>query len=102
MNPKAPQLLAGDTNVGMDLAPADEWVLNAMTTIRQRLSGCSLLMPPTVAEKRAWLARQADEPDDREAAHVLLRRHRSWGLEMIHAVPLGNAYVERIAGSAGQ
>jgi len=81
----------------MDLAQGDEWVLDAMATIRRRLPGCSLLVPPTVAEELAWLADQAEEPDEREAASAFLRRHRTWGFKLIHTVPLGNAYVEQIA-----
>lgn len=61
MNPKAPQLLAGDTNVGMDLAQGHEWVLDAISTIRRRLPGCSLLVPPTVSEELAWLATHAEQ-----------------------------------------
>ncbi len=102
MNPKAPQLLAGDTNVGMDLAQGHEWVLDALSTIRRRLSGCSLLVPPTVAEELAWLATQAEQADEREAAHYFLRQHRRWGFELVHTVPLGNAYVEQIAGRLRQ
>jgi predicted nucleic acid-binding protein len=98
MNPKAPQLLAGDTNIGMDLAQGDEWVLDAMSTIRRRLSGCALLIPPTVAEELAWLAVHGEEADEPEAARTFLRRHRTWGFELIHTVPLGNSYVEQIAG----
>jgi len=94
MNPKAPQLLAGDTNVGMDLAQGHEWVLDAMSTIRCRLPGCSLLVPPTVSEELAWLATHAEQAKEREAAHSFLRKHRSWGFEVVHTVPLGNAYVE--------
>lgn len=97
MNPKAPQLLAGDTNVGMDLAQGHEWVLDAMSTIRRRLPGCSLLVPPTVSEELAWLATHAEQAEEREAAHSFLRQHRSWGFELVHTVPLGHAYVEQIA-----
>jgi len=98
MPPKAPQLLAGDTNVGLDLAQSDEWVIDALSTIRARLPDASLLIPPTVAEELAWLAGQAEEPEERLAASTFLRRHRDWGFELIPTVPLGNAFVERVAG----
>lgn len=98
MNPKAPQLLDADTNVGTDLAQGEDWVLDAMSTIRRRWAGCSLLIPPTVAGKLAWLAGQAELHGEREAAREFLRRHRSWGFELVHTVPLGNDYVEQIAG----
>ena len=74
MKPKTPPLLAGDTNVGMDVARGHEWVLDAMSTIRRRLPGCSLLVPPTVSEELAWLATQAEQAEEREAAHSFLRR----------------------------
>jgi hypothetical protein len=57
MNPKAPQLLAGATNVGMDLAQGHEWVLDAMSTIRRRLPGCSIL--PTSDERLRTIDFQA-------------------------------------------
>jgi len=97
MNLKPPQLLAVDTNVGMDLAQNHEWVLDAMSTIRQRLPGSSLLVPPTVSEELAWLAEQADEFQERMAARLFLREHRRWGFQLVPSVPLGNAYVEQIA-----
>ena len=70
MNPQAPQLLAGDSNVGMDLAQGHEWLWHALSAIRRRLPGCSLLVPPTVAEELAWLATQAGQAKEREAAHA--------------------------------
>src|SRR5437867_2981124 len=97
MNPKAPQLLAGDTNVGIDLAQDDEWVLDAMSTIQRRLPDCSRLVPPTVAEELAWLADHAEERKEREAARTFLGKHRSWQFELIRTIPLGGAYVETIA-----
>lgn len=97
MKPTAPQLLAGDPNVGMDLADGNEWVLDAMATIRRRLPGCSLLVPPTVAEELAWLAVQAEEPEERESARSFPRQHRTWGFALAHAVPLGGAYVDQVA-----
>ena len=97
MNPKAPQLVAGDANVAIDLAQDNEWVLDAMSTIRGRLPGCSLLVPPTVSEELAWLADHAEAVKEREAARRFLRHHRTWGFELIRTIPLGNAYVERIA-----
>jgi predicted nucleic acid-binding protein len=97
MNPKAPRLLAADTNVAVDLAQDDEWVLDAMSTIRRRLSGCSLLVPPTVSEELGWLTDHAEERAEREAAQTFLRKHRAWGFELIRTTPLGNAFVETIA-----
>jgi len=97
MNLKAPQILAADTNVGVDVAQGDEWVLDALSTIRRRLPGSSLLVPPTVSEEFAWLVLHADGAGERAAAHEFLRRHRKWGFQLLHTVPLGDAYVEKIA-----
>lgn len=97
MNPKAPQLIAGDANVAIDLAQENEWVLDALSTIRGRLPGCSLLVPPTVSEELAWLVDHAEAAKERDAARRFLRLHRTWGFELIRTLPLGNAYVERIA-----
>jgi len=97
MNPKAPQLLAVDANVALDLAQESGWVLDALSTIRARLPGCSLLVPPTVSEELAWLADHAEEATTRTDARKFLRRHRTWGFELIRAIPLGDAYAEKIA-----
>jgi hypothetical protein len=37
MNLKAPQVLASDSHVGLDLAQGNDWVLDAFLTIRRRL-----------------------------------------------------------------
>ena len=79
MNLKAPQVLAGDTNVGMDLAQGNDWVLEAVSSIRRRLPDCSLLVRPTVLEELAWLGVRAEETLEREAAFEFLRKHRVWG-----------------------
>ncbi len=46
MNLNAPHVLAGDTNVSIDLAQGSEWVLDAVSTIRRRLPDSSILVPP--------------------------------------------------------
>lgn len=61
MNLKAPQVLAADTNVGMDLAQGNDWVVDAIATIHRRLPESLLLVPPTVSEEMAWLAVHAEE-----------------------------------------
>jgi len=99
MNQRLPQVLAADTNVCMDLAQGDDWVADALFTIRRRLPGCSLLVPPTVSEELAWLAVHAKEIPVRQAAQLFLRQHRTWGFQLVHAVPLGEDYVGKIAAS---
>ncbi len=97
MNPRAPQLLAADANVALDLAQKNDWVLDALSTIRTRLAGCSLLVPPTVSDEPAWLADHAEESKTRTHARKFLRHHRTWGFELVRAIPLGDAYVEKVA-----
>jgi predicted nucleic acid-binding protein len=97
MNPKAPQILAADTNVGVDLADGNDFILDAISTIRRRLPRSSFLISPTVSEELAWLSAYADEAIVRRAAHSFLRGHRQWGFQMINAVPLGDPYVNKIA-----
>ena len=43
-------LVAVDTNVLLDRANDDELVIDALETIRRRLSGCELIVSPTVVE----------------------------------------------------
>jgi len=45
----------------------------------------------------AWLAVHAEEIQERSAAREFLRRHRAWGFQLLHTVPLGDAYVSDIA-----
>jgi hypothetical protein len=68
-----------------------DWVLDAVSTICRRLPDCSLLVPPTVSEELAWLAAHAKEILEHEAACNFLRRHRAWGFQLVHTVPLGDA-----------
>ena len=97
MNPQAPHVLAADTNIGMDLAGGNDWAIDALSTIRRRLPESSLLVPPTVSEELAWLADNAEETLVSEAALEFLHRHRAWGFQLLHTVPLGDSYVGRIA-----
>jgi len=84
MNLNAPHVLAGDTNVSIDLAQGSEWVLDAVSTIRRRLPDSTILVPPpTVSEELAWLADHAAESTERRAAHDFLRQHRTWGFRLL-------------------
>src|SRR5438874_7671354 len=96
MNLNVPHVVAADTNVCIDLAQGNEWVLDALATIRRRLPASSLLIPPTVSEELAWLTEHAEKAAEREGARNFLRQHRTWGFQLLHVVPLGNLYVPRI------
>src|SRR6266700_2394385 len=96
MNLNAPHVLDGDTNGAIDLTQGSEWILDALSTIRHRLPGCSMLLPPTVCEELAWLADHGEEITERRAAHRFLRQHRIWGFRLLHTVHLGDSYVAKI------
>ena len=65
-------------------------------SIRERVPGCSLLVPPTVLEELAHLSTDGKD-DERKAARSFLRKHRRWRFELVNYVPLGTAFVQRIA-----
>ncbi len=97
MKLQALQVLAADTNIGIDLARGNDSAFDALSTTRRRLPESSLLVPPTVSEELAWLADHAQETLVSEAALEFLHRHRTWGFQLLHTVPLGDSYVGRIA-----
>src|SRR2546430_1084820 len=97
MDPSLPQLIAGDTNIGLDLAQTDEWVLDALATIRRRLPQRELLIPPTVLDELGFLASEGEAPDERDAAGKFLREHRRWGFGLVTQIPLGATFVGQIA-----
>lgn len=91
-----PRAVAVDTNVALDVASGVEEVCDAMATIRSRLAGAELILPPTVLAELAYAAKSADRTL-REAAHRALREHRAFGFRLVSFVALGAAQVERVA-----
>ena len=77
LNP--PRLVAVDTNVALDFAKGIDDVCDAIATIRARVVGVELLLPPTVVEELAHAVLHSPESDVRAAATKMLRQHRSFG-----------------------
>lgn len=92
-----PRLVAVDTNVALDFAQRVDDVMDAIETIRRRLSGVELWLPPTVVEELAHGASASPDPTIRSASRLMLRHHRAWGFRLVNFVPLGFAQVEQIA-----
>lgn len=93
-----PRAVAVDTNVALDVAAGVEEVCDAMATIRSRLAGAQLILPPTVLTELAHAAESADRAL-REAARRTLREHRAFGFRLVSFVPPGAAHVERVRAS---
>jgi predicted nucleic acid-binding protein len=94
LNP--PRLVAVDTNVALDFAKGIEDVCDAIATIRARIAGVELLLPPTVAQELAHAVLHSSEQDVRMGARRILREHRAHGFRMVSFVPLGFEQIERI------
>lgn len=95
LNP--PRLVAVDTNVALDFAKGIEDVCDAIATIRARVVGVELLLPPTVVEELAHAVLNSPERDVRVAATKVLRQHHVFGFRLVNFVPLGFEQIERIA-----
>lgn len=52
--------VAVDTNVLLDLADERETAWHAVETIRRRLPGVQIVVPPTVVQELAWIAEHGD------------------------------------------
>ena len=91
-------LIAVDTNVLLDMALADDDVLDAIETIRKRISSAQFIVPPTVAHELVDQLDHADTKRKRDAAKTALQKlHRQWRFELINLVPVGHGIVEQIA-----
>lgn len=97
LNPRSPLLVAVDTNVALDLGDERKVVWDGLSTIRSRLRGGSLCVPPTVVEELVFALEDADEDWKRAAARKFFNQHRGWGFQFINFVPLGRDFVLRVA-----
>lgn len=95
LNP--PKLVAVDTNVALDFAKGIDDVCDAIATIRARLPGVELWLPPTVVEELAHGAGASPDAAVRHASVKILREHRALGFRLIHFIPLGFEHVGRVA-----
>ncbi|MCO5053937.1 MAG: hypothetical protein M9920_16795 [Verrucomicrobiae bacterium] len=92
----SPRLVAVDTNVALDFAKGVDDICDAIATIKTRIPGVELLLPPTVMGELANAAATAADRKVRQAATKMLRQHRAWGFRLVNFIPLGFAQVERI------
>jgi predicted nucleic acid-binding protein len=90
-------LIAIDTNVLLDLALDVEAVVDAMETIRHRLTDARFVVPPTVLHELALTVRDGENERMRKAALRALSQMVTWGFEPLNLVPVGHGIVERIA-----
>jgi predicted nucleic acid-binding protein len=92
--------LAVDTNFLLDLAAGTAVCLEALETIRQRLPGPVILVPPTVIDE---LSIAYDDPtgvDTQRLAGTALTNLRAiWKFRPMDLEPVGHGIVERIAES---
>ncbi|MDW8311048.1 MAG: hypothetical protein RMK20_16875, partial [Verrucomicrobiales bacterium] len=71
-----PKRVAVDTNVALDLGAEVEVVCDAIDTIRARVAGVELVLPPTVLVELAYAAEQVSSPTLRATARRALREHQ--------------------------
>ena len=95
LNP--PRLVAADTNVALDFARGVDDVCDAIATIRARVAGVELILPPTVVEELVHAFRHNPDSEVGAAATKLLRQHRAMGFRPVNFVPLGRERIEGIA-----
>ena len=90
--PKLP-LVALDTNVLLDLAKADEKVIDCIETIRARVKNAHFVVLPTVVQELMGIA-DDHERDESELAIVALSSILEWGFQPVNCIPVGNGIVE--------
>lgn len=91
-----PQLVAVDTNVLFDLADDLNDVVDAVSLIRERLSGSQFLIPPTVHQELAsWVVR--GDVHKQEVARKAIRICRLWRIVPATLTAVRHGIAERIA-----
>jgi hypothetical protein len=97
--PTAPAspLVALDANVVMDLGEGCDAVLDALTTIRQRLRFARIVIPPTPQQELLHIARRADTAKERNTALAGIQAARHWRIVPVNLMPVAHGIVARIA-----
>jgi hypothetical protein len=90
-------LVAVDANVLMDLGAKADTVIDAIGTIRPRLTAPRLVIPPTPQHELAHIARHADAAEERSRALAGISAARQWRIVPINLMPVGHGIVERVA-----
>jgi len=89
-------LVAVDANVLMDLGAGLETVIDAVQTVRSRLTSPRLVIPPTPQQELAFLARRGDSAPERQRARAGIAAARDWRIVPINLMPVEHGIVERI------
>jgi len=90
-------LVAVDSNVLLDLADGNESVLDALNTIRARLTNVRFVVTPSVFQEMAHLALKGSVVARQKLARHALHQLREWQFDLLEIVPVGHGIVERIA-----
>ena len=85
---------AVDTNFLLDLAAGSESALDAVATIRRRVSNPVFLVPPTVIDELAWAAQNWTGKRRDLAVTALQSLKREWGFSPVDLIPVGHGIVE--------
>ena len=85
---------AVDTNFLLDLAARSESALDALATIRRRVSNPVFLVPPTVIDELAWAAQNWTGKRRDLAVTALQSLKREWGFRPVDLIPVGHGIVE--------
>jgi len=88
-----------DTNFLIDLAKPRDIAHDALDTIRARVHGAEIIVPPATIHELAFLAEEADAPTLRaNAARALQRMTAVWRIFPIDTTDLQDTYARSIAG----
>ena len=82
----------------MDLGAESDTAIDAIETIRARLTSPRLVIPPTPQHELAHIARHADTAEERDRALAGISAARRWRIVPINLMPVGHGIVERVAG----
>lgn len=93
----APQRLAVDTNVLIDLAEGEETVVDCLETCRERLNVEAVVVVPTVLHELAFIAQSGDKSASRSAINALRSLLDPWGFSPMNCIPVGHGIVEETA-----
>jgi hypothetical protein len=89
-------LVAVDANVLMDLGAGSDTVIDAIETIRARLTSPRFVIPPTPQHELTHIARHADTAVERDRALAGIGAAQRWRIVPINLMPVGHGIVERI------
>ena len=96
--PRKPLWVAVDTNVLLDLADEKEAVWEAIDTVRRRLPGVQIVVPPTAVQELARIVEHGDTAKERALALTAAQRLVSeWKFVPLNLIPVGHGITERIA-----